>query len=63
MLLFKIVISVILLIGIIYPRAIWMISYSWRFKNAEPSEVYLIIKRVASALALLLIWLLVPNSE
>lgn len=62
MLFIKIVISIILLIGIYYPGAIWKISYGWKFKNAEPSEDYLILKRVGSALALLFIWLLVPDS-
>ncbi|HZK84052.1 MAG TPA: hypothetical protein VFC58_05120 [Desulfosporosinus sp.] len=39
----KLIVSVFLLIGIVNPKIAWMISEGWKFKNAEPSEVYLIV--------------------
>jgi len=56
----KLIASVFLLIGIINPKITWMISEGWKFKNAEPSEVYLIINRVMAVVILIVIWLLIP---
>ncbi|WP_083824113.1 DUF6199 family natural product biosynthesis protein [Desulfosporosinus sp. OT] len=57
----KIIASVFLLITIINPRITWMISEGWKFKNAEPSELYLIINRIMAVVIFIVIWVLVPN--
>ncbi|WP_085930980.1 DUF6199 family natural product biosynthesis protein [Desulfosporosinus sp. OT] len=53
--------SIFLLITIINPRITWMISEGWKFKNAEPSELYLIINRIMAVVIFIVIWVLVPN--
>ncbi len=57
----KLIVSVFLLIGIINPKIAWMISEGWKFKNAEPSEVYLIINRIMAIVILIVIWLIIPS--
>ena len=57
----KIIVSIFLLIGIINPKIAWMISEGWKFKNAEPSEVYLIINRIMAIVILIVIWLIIPG--
>ncbi len=57
----KIFVSIFLLIGIINPKIAWMISEGWKFKNAEPSEVYLIINRIMAIVILIVIWLIIPG--
>ena len=36
------------------PRASWYLTYGWRYKDAEPSGVALVLNRVVGALAVLL---------
>ncbi|EHQ89458.1 DUF6199 family natural product biosynthesis protein [Desulfosporosinus youngiae] len=55
----KIIASVFLLITIINPRITWMISEGWKFKNAEPSELYLMINRIMAVVIFIVIWVLV----
>lgn len=57
----KMIASIFLLITIINPRITWMISEGWKFKNAEPSELYLIINRIMAVVIFIVIWVLVPN--
>ncbi|WP_068965592.1 DUF6199 family natural product biosynthesis protein [Desulfosporosinus sp. BG] len=57
----KLIISVVLLVGIINPRIAWMISEGWKFKNAEPSEVYLLFNRIMAIVILIVIWLIFPG--
>ncbi|MDF2883566.1 MAG: histidine kinase [Clostridiaceae bacterium] len=61
MLLFKIILSLLLLVGIINPKLEWKIAEGWKFKNVEPSTAYLIITRIASLITLILIWILIPS--
>jgi hypothetical protein len=61
MIFIKIIISIILIIGIINPRISWMLSEGWKFKNAEPSTIYLIMTRIISVIMLIVIWILIPN--
>ncbi|TGE34759.1 histidine kinase [Desulfosporosinus fructosivorans] len=55
----KIIASIFLLIYIINPKIGWKISEGWKYKNAEPSEVYLIINRILAIAVLIVIWLIV----
>jgi hypothetical protein len=34
------------IIGAIFPRASWYMSEGWKFKDAEPSDLVLIMNRV-----------------
>lgn len=36
-------------ISIIAPRKMWYLNYGWRFKNAEPSDVAIVLNRVCGA--------------
>lgn len=55
----KIIASIFLLIHIVNPRIGWKISEGWKFKNAEPSERYLIINRIMATVFLIIIWLFI----
>ena len=55
----KIIASIFLLIHIVNPRIGWKISEGWKFKNAEPSELYLIINRIMATAFLIIIWLFI----
>lgn len=61
MLFVKLVFSVILIIGIINPKAAWKVSEGWKFKNVEPSETYLMLNRIASVIFLIILWAAIPN--
>ncbi|MDD7796040.1 DUF6199 family natural product biosynthesis protein [Clostridium sp. 'White wine YQ'] len=61
MIFIKIIISIILIIGIINPRLSWKISEGWKFKDVEPSTLYLIMTRVMSVVMLIVVWLAIPN--
>lgn len=61
MVLFKILFSVILLIGIINPKMAWKISEGWKYKNVEPSTAYLVVNRVVSIVMLVVIWFVIPG--
>ncbi|HIX66021.1 MAG TPA: histidine kinase [Candidatus Anaerotruncus excrementipullorum] len=47
--------------NLLLPRASWYLSYGWRYKNAEPSDLVLAINRIGGgailAVALLLLLL------
>lgn len=60
MVVFKVIISILLLIGILAPRVTWQISEGWKYKDAEPHTFYLVMTRVVSALTLFALWILVP---
>lgn len=54
--LIKFIISIPLIIGIISPRLMWSISEGWKFKDAEPSEAYLVMTRIMAVIILFLLW-------
>lgn len=58
---FKIIISTVLVIGIINPQMAWRITEGWKYKNVEPSAVYLFINRIAAIFGLIIIWFVFPN--
>lgn len=58
MILFKLIFTVISLIGIIRPDIMWVLSEGWKYKDVEPSETYLILSRVLSVIALILVWVI-----
>lgn len=42
----------LILLGVVnaaFPRAMWYLSYGWRFKNAEPSDAALLVGRAGGA--------------
>ena len=42
----------LILLGVVnaaFPRAMWYLSYGWRFKNAEPSDTALFVGRAGGA--------------
>ena len=53
--LFKIILVVFSVISIIYPKLTWELSEGWKFKNAEPSNAYLIFTRIGAAFVLLFV--------
>ena len=57
--LFKFLVSIPLVIGIINPELAWQMSEGWKFKDAEPSEAYLVMTRVMSIIMLIVIWIFV----
>lgn len=38
------------LFQVVFPRAAWYIEMGWKFKDAEPSEGYLIFSRIIGVL-------------
>lgn len=52
----KVVLSILLIVGILNPRFAWQMSEGWKFKDAEPSEAYLIMTRVMSVIMLFILW-------
>lgn len=61
LILFKILMSILLLIGIISPETAWKMSEGWKFRNAEPSTAYLVFGRIMSIIILVIIWLVIPS--
>ena len=60
MLIVKIIISIFCILGIINPELTWKISEGWKVKNVEPSDVYLNLNRIASAVVLFIVWFVIP---
>lgn len=58
MIFIKIIVSIFLIIGIINPELSWKLSEGWKFKDAEPSDAYLIMTRIISVIVLIIVWLL-----
>ncbi len=54
---FKVIVSIILAIGIFFPYTSWQIFEGWKYKDAEPSEVYLTLGRIMSVIGLIIIWI------
>ena len=49
------VIAIILgIISLVSPETAWYLSYGWRYKNAEPSDVALIMERIGGGVGILL---------
>lgn len=59
---FKLIFTVICIIGIVNPELSWKMSEGWKFRDAEPSELYLIMTRVMSVVILIVLWFIFPNS-
>ncbi len=59
MIFIKIIVSIFLIIGIINPELSWKLSEGWKFKDAEPSDAYLIMTRIISVIVLIIVWLFV----
>jgi hypothetical protein len=57
--LFKVIISIMLIVGIINPRIAWQMSEGWKFKDAEPSVIYLGMTRVMSVVMLIVLWFVI----
>ncbi len=53
----KVIFSIFLAIGIVSPRTTWAMTEGWKFRDAEPSDAYLMITRVMSTIILLVLWL------
>ena len=57
MIFFKIIISILLIIGIVNPKMAWKMSEGWKFKeDIEPSITYLIVNVIGSIVVLFIIW-------
>lgn len=57
----KIIFSIFALVGIINSKFAWKMSEGWKYKDVEPSEIYLIMSRVMAIITLLVIWFAFPN--
>jgi hypothetical protein len=57
--LFKMIISIFLIVGIVNPRFAWEMSEGWKFKDAEPSEAYLVMTRISSVIILIVLWVFI----
>ncbi|MDU4698020.1 MULTISPECIES: DUF6199 family natural product biosynthesis protein [Paenibacillus] len=45
------------LLNIFFPRISWYISYGWKIKgDVEPSDAYLLMTRIGSIIALILLY-------
>lgn len=60
-LLFKLIFTVFCLLGIINPELSWRMSEGWKFKDAEPSEMYLFMTRIMSVIILIVVWFVIPG--
>ena len=59
--LFKLIFTVFALIGILNPKLTWQMSEGWKFKDAEPSEAYLVMTRITSVVVLIVVWIVIPG--
>lgn len=57
--LFNVIMSIMLIIGIVSPRFAWQMSEGWKFKDAEPSETYLVMTRIMSVVMLIILWVFI----
>lgn len=56
--LLKIIVTILLVIGIINPKIPWMLKEGWKFKDAEPSGLYIAMTRIYSVILLFVVWLI-----
>jgi hypothetical protein len=61
MFIIKLFFTIFCLIGIINPKLTWKMSEGWKFKDAEPSEAYLIMTRIMSIVILIVVWFVIPG--
>ncbi len=61
MFIIKLIFTIFCLIGIINPELSWKMSEGWKFKDAEPSEAYLIMTRIMSIVILIVVWFAIPG--
>ncbi len=59
--LIKLLFTVFCIIGIINPELSWKMSEGWKFKDAEPSVLYLVMTRIMSIVVLVIVWFVIPN--
>lgn len=57
--LFKIVVSILLIINIINPNLSWKMKEGWISKDAKPSNSYLVMTRIFSFILLFVLWVFV----
>ncbi|HEY2839858.1 MAG TPA: DUF6199 family natural product biosynthesis protein [Pirellulales bacterium] len=43
------------LLSVISPRTVWYLRYGWRYKNAEPSDLSLVVTRISGVLGIVLV--------
>lgn len=48
--------SILFIINIFNPKALWSITDGLKYKNAEPTDFYLFIIRIGNILGLIAIW-------
>jgi hypothetical protein len=54
---FKIILSVLLIIGIFNPKMPWKMSEGWKFKeDIEPSATYIVVNVIGSIVILIVMW-------
>ncbi|TCZ72328.1 hypothetical protein E0485_22345 [Paenibacillus albiflavus] len=50
------------LLNIIFPKAGWYMRYGWTFKgNVEPSDAYLLMTRITSAVVLVIFIIIISS--
>ncbi len=52
----KVVSFLLIVMGIfqlVSPKTAWYLSYGWRYKNAEPSDVALVMERMGGVVAII----------
>ncbi|NLM53286.1 MAG: hypothetical protein GX197_10770 [Firmicutes bacterium] len=54
-------VAVVILIGIVSPRTIWMLDIGFLIKGAEPTKAALVVTRIISILAAILLVVLVKE--
>ena len=54
--------SVIGIFNIVSPRTAWYLSYGWRYKNAEPSDIALVLCRCSGIFAFVLAIIMMLNT-
>lgn len=54
-----IIISISGVLAIVSPHSIWMISHGWKYKDAEPSDISLVLTRISGGvmiIAAVIVW-------
>lgn len=52
----KVVSFLLIVMGIfqlVSPQTAWYLSYGWRYKNAEPSDIALVMERMGGVVAII----------
>ena len=60
--LFALLIMATGLLGLVFPRLSWYLAAGWKFQDAEPSDLALVVYRVSGAVAVVLgLWVLLSS--